>query len=93
MAVKVQDAASVVARFDTEADVLYISRGEPAAGYGEERAEGILLRWTYSNQQPSGVTVIGYRAHWRLRVRELAELVAAHLGVDWHAVKSQLEVT
>jgi hypothetical protein len=81
----------VAVDLDTENDVLYISRGAPVASYAEERGDGILLRWAYADDRPSGVTAIGYRGHWRGRVKEFCTLVADHLDVPPSTIKFELK--
>jgi hypothetical protein len=83
-------SAAVVADFDTEGDVLYVSLGQPVASYGEEQPEGIVLRWAYTDNRPSGVTVIGYRQYWLGRRKALAERVGKHLGVAAQTVKVEI---
>jgi hypothetical protein len=91
MALTAPEIADVTGDFDTESDVLYLSLGQPVPSYSEERPEGIVFRWAYADKRPSGVTVIGYRAHhWRVRIKELSELAAAHLNVDWHMIKAEI---
>lgn len=46
--------------FDPEHDVLYLSMGEPRPGYGEESAEGHILRYDEEGKF-CGVTLIGAR--------------------------------
>jgi hypothetical protein len=84
-------SAAVIAQFDTESDVLYLSLGEAVASYSEERPNGVILRWAYDGGWPSGVTVIGFRGHqWRVKAKELSDLAAAHLGVNWEEVKAEI---
>ena len=44
-------------RYDAEADVLYLSMGEPREGYGKETPEGHFLRYD-ENDEFYGVTLI-----------------------------------
>lgn len=44
-------------RYDADADVLYLSMGEPREGYGEETPEGHFLRFD-SDGAFYGVTII-----------------------------------
>jgi len=59
MALSAPEIATVTGDFDTESDVLYLSLGEPVPSYSEERPEGIVLRWAYADNGPSGVTIVG----------------------------------
>jgi hypothetical protein len=86
-----ESGAPVVARFDTESDVLYISLGEPVESYSEEQPKGLLFRKAYASDKPSGVTAIDFRAHWRGKVGVLSTLVADYLGVPKSAVKAEIK--
>jgi uncharacterized protein YuzE len=44
--------------YDAEGDVLYLSIGEPRAGYGDETPEGHILRYD-AQDEFCGVTLIG----------------------------------
>lgn len=75
---------------DADDDILYISLGEPAAGYVDMVVEDtIYYRKAYSNDQPSGVTIMSFH-NWRNRVPELAGTVANYLGVSKRIVETSL---
>ncbi len=48
--------------YDEEADVLYISIGEPRPAVGLDIGEGIVLRYDENHREVVGLTVIGLRA-------------------------------
>jgi len=47
--------------FDEEADVLYISAGEPQPAVGVDIGEGVIVRWDEQNNEVVGLTIIGLR--------------------------------
>lgn len=56
--------------YDEEADVLYLSLGEPKQAVGVDIGEGVVLRYDQTSNQLVGLTLIGLRA--RL-LKELAD--------------------
>ena len=56
--------------YDEEADVLYLSVGEPQPAVGVDIGEGTVLRYDEARKEVVGVTLIGLKA--RL-LKELAE--------------------
>ena len=48
--------------FDEEADVLYLSVGEPQPAVGMDIGEGVILRYDESRREVVGLTLIGLRA-------------------------------
>ena len=56
--------------YDEEADVLYLSIGEPHQAVGMDIGEGVILRYDEKHREVVGVTLIGLRA--RL-LKELAD--------------------
>lgn len=56
--------------YDEEADVLYLSVGEPQPAVGIDIGEGTVLRYNEARQELVGVTLIGLKA--RL-LKELAD--------------------
>ena len=75
--------ASLTADYDRDADVLYVSIGEPRPGVGEDGPDDVVLRYDQDDHQPSGVTVLGFRENgWAGRMQALAAIVAHHAGVS-----------
>jgi len=69
-------------RYDKNADVLYVLRGEPVPAETDEDELGLLLRFALSDGHPCGVTILDFhRDNWSKRVRELSNAVASHLHV------------
>jgi uncharacterized protein YuzE len=62
--------ASLSWDYDEEADVLYLSVGEPRPAVGVDIGEGVILRYDETQKEVVGLTLIGLRA--RL-VKELQE--------------------
>lgn len=57
--------------YDEEADVLYLSVGEPQAAEGVDAGDGVVLRYDEDKKEVVGLTLIG------LRARLLEELARA----------------
>ena len=77
--------------FDVEADVLYVSLGDPVASHVDEAPDGVLLRWANSDNHPSGVTIIDFRKNWYARRSHFYSLVAEHLHVPAQMVRQEVE--
>jgi uncharacterized protein YuzE len=45
--------------YDPEADVLYLSLGEPQAALGVDIGEGIIVRYDGVNNEVVGLTIVG----------------------------------
>jgi uncharacterized protein YuzE len=48
--------------YDEEADVLYLSIGEPQPAVGIDIGDGVVLRFNEERQEVVGLTLIGLRA-------------------------------
>lgn len=48
--------------YDEEADVLYVSVGEPLPALGVDIGEGVILRYDEKKSEVVGLTVIGVKA-------------------------------
>ncbi|MGG6240215.1 DUF2283 domain-containing protein [Nodosilinea sp. AN01ver1] len=48
--------------YDDEADVLYLSVGEPRQAVGVDIGDGVVLRYDEATQEVVGLTVVGLRA-------------------------------
>ncbi len=48
--------------YDEEADVLYLSIGEPRPAVGVDAGDGIVLRYDETRKELVGLTLIGLRA-------------------------------
>lgn len=57
--------------YDGEADVLYLSIGEPQPAVGVDIGEGLIVRYDEARREVVGLTLIG------LRVRLLKELAGS----------------
>jgi hypothetical protein len=77
--------------FDRDADVLYVSRGNPVPSYAGEAPDGILLRWADDDSRPTGVTAIDFCGNWSGRLPEFYAVVAAHLRVPERTVARAME--
>lgn len=54
--------AEVLWDYDEEADVLYLSVGDPRPAVGVDIGEGVVARYDEKNKEVVGVTLIGLRA-------------------------------
>jgi len=48
--------------YDEEADVLYLSIGEPRPAVGVDIGEGLILRYDEAHKEVVGLTLVGLRA-------------------------------
>lgn len=48
--------------YDEDADVLYLSVGEPRQAIGIDIGEGVIVRYDESNKEVVGLTIIGLKA-------------------------------
>ncbi len=48
--------------YDEEADVLYISVGEPRPAVGTDIGEGVVVRYDEKQKEVVGITILGFRA-------------------------------
>ena len=58
--------------YDEEADVLYLSVGEPRPAVGMDIGEGVVVRYDEARKEVVGLTLIG------LRARLMKNLAADH---------------
>ena len=58
--------------YDEEADVLYLSVGEPRPAVGMDIGEGIIIRYDEARREVVGLTLIG------LRTRLLKSMISSH---------------
>ncbi len=54
--------AKISWEYDEDADVLYLSIGEPKPAVGVDIGEGVVLRYSEEQKELVGLTVIGLRA-------------------------------
>ena len=48
--------------YDVEADVLYLSQGEPREAIGVDAGEGLIFRYDDATERLVGLTIVGVRA-------------------------------
>jgi uncharacterized protein YuzE len=71
--VKILEKPATITRdYDEEADVLYLSIGEPRPAIGMDIGEGIVVRYDEIRQEVVGLTLIG------LRARVMKNLITPH---------------
>ena len=62
-ALKILEKSDVIKwDYDEEADVLYLSIGEPQPALGVDIGEGVILRYDENRKEVVGLTLIGLRA-------------------------------
>jgi hypothetical protein len=76
---------------DSNADVLYVSRGEPVSSYVDELGDGILLRRANSDGHASGITALDFLKHWRFRKSTFYSLVADRLSIPVAVAEEEIE--
>lgn len=54
--------ADVRWNYDEEADVLYLSIGEPGPAVGADIGDGVIARYDEESNEVAGVTLVGLRA-------------------------------
>ena len=85
-------APQLTVDYDRRDDVLYVLNGKPRPAEGEDLPGGIVRRYAIDDNSPCGVTIIGYRRNqWPQKPREIAEVIADHLGVDVERVERLLQ--
>ncbi len=52
---------SIVWDYDEDADVLYLSVGEPRPALGVDLGEGLVARYDEERKEVVGLTVVGFR--------------------------------
>ena len=71
-AVKIlEKPATVTWDYDEEADVLYLSVGDPAPAVGVDIGEGLVLRYDESRREVVGLTILGLRARLLQGLKDL----------------------
>jgi uncharacterized protein YuzE len=62
-AIKILEKPTMVSwDYDEEADVLYLSLGEPQPAVGVDIGEGVIVRYNEPRQEVVGLTLLGLRA-------------------------------
>ena len=61
--------ASITWDYDQDADVLYLSVGEPRPAAGIDIGDGLVLRYDEAHGEVTGLTVIGLRERLRRGLR------------------------
>ena len=56
--------------YDEDADVLYLSLGEPQPAVGVDIGEGVIVRYNEAHQEVVGLTVLGLRTRLLKGLRE-----------------------
>ena len=73
-AVKIfEKPAAITWDYDEEADVLYLSVGEPVPALGVDIGQGVVLRYDDPRKEVVGLTIMGIRARLLEGLRANAE--------------------
>ena len=64
--------------YDTTADVMYVSIGEPRVAVTVEDRDGVLVRKDPKSGKPIAVTIVDYDAHFR-KLRDISWLAEREL--------------
>jgi len=62
--------------YDHDADVVYLSFGEPVKAVSEEVEEGVFARYSAETEELAGLTILNFSKKFDLRPKELA--IPAH---------------
>ena len=66
--------------YDKQADVLYLSMGNPRKSISHEVEDGIILRFDAKNKELSGLTIIDFQARFqKAKPRAIDVTMSAHL--------------
>jgi len=57
--------------YDKEADVMYLSFGEPAKAVGEEIENGVFVRYDAKSNELAGLTIINFSKKFDVEPKEL----------------------
>ncbi len=60
--VRISEQEEIGWDYDEEADVLYLSVGEPKPAVGVDIGEGVVARYDETHKEVVGITLIGLRA-------------------------------
>lgn len=67
----------IIISYDKEADVMYMSFGEPSKAYGDEVDEGVFARYNPSSHELIGFTIINFSRKFDKRPRAIGIPVKA----------------
>lgn len=84
------DPKQLQADYDRISDVLYISLGDPVDAYSESGQDGLILRYSTTDERPCGVTVMSF-SDWDNYHEHLDKHVAAFLHVPPHTTLELLQ--
>ena len=73
--------------YDSEADVLYVSKQNAIEALTEEDDDGLLFRYSMQDDSPCGVTVVAFRQGWAGHKEQLARRVSQFLNVSLDETK------
>jgi uncharacterized protein YuzE len=62
--------AAITWDYDAEADVLYLSLGEPQPAVGVDIGDGVIVRYDEARQEVVGLTVLGLHTRLLKGLRE-----------------------
>ena len=70
-AIKILDKPTAITwDYDEDADVLYLSLGEPQSAVGVDIGKGVIVRYDQTRQEVAGLTVLGLRTRLLKGLRE-----------------------
>lgn len=58
--------------YDHDADVVYLSFGEPTKAVSEEVEEGVFARYNSETEELAGLTILNFSKKFDLKPKELA---------------------
>lgn len=81
---------SFTAKYDTDADVLYVAVGRPVPATTDEDDDGLIVRYALDDGHPCGVTILGFHSGWMHDLARLSRLVGRHLRLRANDVETAL---
>ena len=79
-------------RYDSDADVLYISTQPGERGIAKESLPGVLWRYSPNSGSIVGVTIIKFSGYWDAHIDALIDDLEHHLHIGHGKVKRLLDV-
>lgn len=79
--------------YDSFADVLYLSIGNPAPSISHPDVDGLIWRTPLSGDIPNAVTITDFDYFWRNHLSELLDKVSSQLHVSSSDLKDSLPLS
>lgn len=70
------------AAYDYDADVMYVSDGDPRVARTEEDKDGLLWRYDPRDHHLIGLTILDFKTDWQKKHKALSKRIGARLNLD-----------